>query len=167
MQRLKRLQGKNLFEAAIELSERISGEFPARGLTQEARELAKDAKSFVAEAESLSRKGASYYAIRVLVALGFGLWIGTTSLVLLRIWSLVQKKPESLDLFQSMQGIDAGIHIAVSAALAIFFTATLERRRKRRIAFNGLNSLLNFAHVVDSHQIDKDPTAFASGLPRA
>lgn len=166
MQRLKRLQGRSLFDAAIELSQRISAEFPDRGLTKEAQELAKDAESFVHEAESLSRKGGTYYTIRLVAIIGFGLWVGTTSLVLARIWVLVERRPESMDLFQSLQGIDSGIHIAVSAALAIFFVATLERRRKRRIAFNGLNSLLNFAHVIDSHQIDKDPTAFASGLPR-
>jgi hypothetical protein len=167
MQRLKKLQGRSLFDAAIELSQRISAEFPGRGLAKEAQELAKDAGSFVEEAESLSRKGITYFTIRLLAILGFGFWLGTTSLVLLRIWTLIEQKQENLDLFQSLQGIDSGIHIAVSAALAIFFVATLERRRKRRIAFNGLNSLLNFAHVIDSHQIDKDPTAFASGRPRA
>lgn len=166
IQRLKRLQGKSLVDAAIELSQRISAEFPKRGITKEAHELARDAESFVQEAESLSRKGVTYYAIWLLVILGLGSWLGTTSLMLLRIWTLVEQKQESMDLFQSMQGIDSGIHIAVSAALVIFFVATLERRRKRRIAFNGLNSLLNFAHVIDSHQTDKDPTAFASGLPR-
>jgi hypothetical protein len=166
MQRLKRLQGKSLNDAAIDLSQRISAEFPERGLTKEARELARDASSFVQEAQSLSRKGVTYYAIRLLVILGIGSWLGTMSLMLLRIWRLIEQKQESLDLFQSMQGIDSGIHIAVSAALAIIFVATLERRRKRGIAFNGLNSLLNFAHVIDSHQTDKDPTAFASGLPR-
>jgi hypothetical protein len=167
MQRLKRLQGTSLVDAAIELSQRISVEFPARGIAKEAQELSRDAQSFVQEAESLSRKGVTFYAIWLLVILGLGSWLGTTSLMLLRIWNLIQQKQESLDLFQSMQGIDSGIHIAVSAALAIYFVATLERRRKRRMAFNGLNSLLNFAHVIDSHQTDKDPTAFASGRPRA
>jgi hypothetical protein len=166
MQRLKKLQGKSLAAAASDLYERISAEFPDRWLTKEAEELARDAKSFVEEAESLSKKGAIFYTIRLLAIAGIAAWVGTTSLMLVRIWALMKQKPESIDIFQSMQGIDSGIHIAVSAALAIFFVATLESRRKRQIAFNGLNSLLNFAHVIDSHQIDKDPTAFASGMPR-
>ncbi len=165
MRRLKRLQGRSLAHAAQDLAQRMTAEFPARGLTEEARELAKDAEIFVQEAESLGRRGTSFHAIRVIAIAGFVFWLGATSLVLLRIWTVLERTSESADLLQFMQGIDAGIHIAVSAAIAIYFLATLEQRRRRRIAFTGLNALLNFAHVIDSHQIDKDPTAFVSDLP--
>ena len=160
--RLKRLSGPDLIVSVQKLSHRISERFPDRGLTKDATDFAGYAGAFVKEADSLSKRNLPVeIGIAALALLGFG----GTAFVLAQIPWIEIEFNQKQEFFQAMQGIDAAIHIAVSVALVIFFVANREARRKRRIAFNGLIILRNFAYVIDSHQLDKDPAAFAAGLP--
>jgi hypothetical protein len=47
-------------------------------------------------------------------------------------------------------------------AIVSLFLGNLEVRYKRRIALRSLHSLRNFAHVVDMHQLTKDPVVLLS-----
>ncbi len=55
---------------------------------------------------------------------------------------------------------------AVASGIAVFFLLTLEGRIKRRASLRGLHELRSIAHVVDMHQLTKDPEQFLS-LPAA
>jgi hypothetical protein len=45
----------------------------------------------------------------------------------------------------------------VFLGFAVAFLASLETRLKRRIALAGLNELRSIAHIIDMHQLSKDP----------
>jgi hypothetical protein len=59
------------------------------------------------------------------------------------------------------QGIDAGVNEALLLSAAIYFLVTLERRLKRNHALKALHELRSLAHIIDMHQLTKDPEVFA------
>jgi hypothetical protein len=56
-----------------------------------------------------------------------------------------------------IQVLEAGLNDLVLVGAAIFFLVTLELRIKRSRALKGLHELRALAHVVDMHQLTKDP----------
>jgi hypothetical protein len=59
------------------------------------------------------------------------------------------------------QGIDAGVNEVILLSAAIYFLLTTERRIKRRRALQALHELRSLAHIIDMHQLTKDPEVFA------
>ena len=51
----------------------------------------------------------------------------------------------------------AGVNDIVFVAIAVFFLLTLETRLKRRRALEAIHELRSIAHVIDMHQLTKDP----------
>jgi len=64
-----------------------------------------------------------------------------------------------------VQAIDAGINDIVFIGIAIFFLVTLEGRMKRRRALKAIHELRALAHIIDMHQLTKDPEVILSGGP--
>jgi hypothetical protein len=64
-----------------------------------------------------------------------------------------------------VQAIDAGINDVVFVGIAIFFLSTLEGRIKRRRALKALHELRALAHIIDMHQLTKDPQVITSPGP--
>ena len=58
------------------------------------------------------------------------------------------------------QGIDAAVNEAILLSVAIYFLVTLERRMKRSRALKALHELRSLAHIIDMHQLTKDPEMF-------
>jgi hypothetical protein len=61
------------------------------------------------------------------------------------------------DLLDFIQVLEAGINDVVLIGVAVFFLATLEARLKRRRALDALHELRVIAHIIDMHQLTKDP----------
>ena len=53
--------------------------------------------------------------------------------------------------------LEAGMNATVLAGAAIFFLMTLENRHKRRKALVAIDELRAIAHIIDMHQLTKDP----------
>ena len=64
---------------------------------------------------------------------------------------------EPLTLAELVQAIEAGVNDLVFVAIAVFFLLTLETRLKRRRALEAIHELRSIAHVIDMHQLTKDP----------
>ena len=64
-----------------------------------------------------------------------------------------------------VQGVEAAINDLVFLGIAIFFLLTIETRLKRRRALRALHQLRSIAHVVDMHQLTKDPEQLLSNPP--
>jgi hypothetical protein len=65
-----------------------------------------------------------------------------------------------------VQGLDAAVNLVILFGGAVWFLITLEERFKRRRALDGLHRLRSLAHVVDMHQLTKDPTILLSPHPQ-
>jgi hypothetical protein len=56
-----------------------------------------------------------------------------------------------------IQVIESGVNDLVFAGAAIVFLMTIEVRIKRRRALKAIHELRSIAHVIDMHQLTKDP----------
>ena len=76
----------------------------------------------------------------------------------------VQMGPPTLP--ELAQGIEAAIGDVVYVAVAVFFLVTIETRVKRRRALRAIHELRSIAHVIDMHQLTKDPERRAHARKR-
>jgi hypothetical protein len=143
------------------LNNRIAERFPVRGLTQAAGDLASLSHVIARDARSLREKNSALRAISLLLLLA-----GASSIVyiLMRIVSVSAER--EVTIFEFLQGLEAGFNIIVLTTLGLLFALNRDSRAKRQKALDGLHALRSMAHVVDIHQLNKDPAALVSNLPR-
>jgi hypothetical protein len=79
---------------------------------------------------------------------------------LYRIGSLIDFKQTNADnVYTILSGIEASLNVVVLMGAALLFLATAERRFKRAKALKFLHELRSLAHVIDMHQMPKDPNS--------
>jgi hypothetical protein len=134
------------------LAQRIRERFPASGLSEVAAELGRVAE---ANNEVLERLRHPLWRVRGLTALTIA------ALVALALWAVYQilrvAKTGEASLTELLQGLDAGTNLLILLSIAVLFLVSLEVRLKRRTALSMLHRLRSIAHVVDMHQLTKDP----------
>jgi hypothetical protein len=72
---------------------------------------------------------------------------------------------QQIGLAEFTQGLEASLNIILIAGIAIGFFLRLENRRKRTVALNGLYRLRAVSHVIDMHQLTKDPAGVVGSRP--
>jgi len=141
------------------LERRIAERFPGSGLAGVAEELVAVARETHARVAKLSRPN---YALRLL-----GLAIVVAGLAVLTWVSLGLKAVSAeAEIFNMVQGIDAGVNLLIVVGAAVFFLVTLEGRLRRAQLLEHLHELRAIIHVVDMHQLTKDPSALLGAGPR-
>ncbi len=83
-----------------------------------------------------------------------------------RIFNWARDTGTAADVFTVFEGVEAGLNIVILAAVAIFTLSRVEERLKRSLALDDLHELRSVAHVIDMHQLTKDPTALLRLGPR-
>ena len=142
------------------LQARISARFPDANLRSACAELVGTARETAASVRELSRP---YLGLRVLAGLVLAGWLGATGWVLSEInWVEVSRRTDAAGL---AQGLDSTVNLLLLAGAAIWFLLTLEQRLKRSRTLAALYGLRSFAHVIDMHQLTKDPTMVLAGAP--
>jgi hypothetical protein len=144
------LKPDRLLETQRKLAERIGKRFPNAGLREVANELARLVEEAAVRAEAIRRPN---WALRAGVAL---LALGALGLVLRLATSLEVRSDlkEAMGLFQFVEAV---LRACFFFGAAVLFLVSLEIRMKRRRALAALHELRAIAHVVDMHQIAKDP----------
>jgi hypothetical protein len=66
-------------------------------------------------------------------------------------------KNNQLTLVEFIQVLESGINDVIFLGIGVFFLITLETRIKRRRVLSLLHELRVMAHVIDMHQLTKDP----------
>ncbi len=136
------------------LQRRVSERFPTRGLAQTATYLVDLSSRSAREARSLAAP--NWLArLAVLAALAAGVY----GFYLFRGYAPGLKAAGTLSLSELAQGLDASFNIIILVGLAVAFLVGLEARFKRRRALSGLYRLRAIAHVIDMHQLTKDPAS--------
>ncbi len=137
------------------LTRRIDERFPGAGLARVASELTGIARATSARSAMIAKPA---IFTRALVTLVF---LAGLSLLTFVGYALLSRTKASDDLFGTIQGIDAGFNIVLLMGATLFFMFSLEERAKRRRAMRALHELRSIVHVVDMHQLTKDPSAAA------
>ncbi|HTT96509.1 MAG TPA: hypothetical protein VMF58_00550 [Rhizomicrobium sp.] len=151
------LKAEYIVKTVERLRARIGERFPESGLSDVAADLADTARATAARIEELSQPN---YLLRALalLAIAVGL-VAQVYFAEIIDWSRVLKNADPVGL---TQGLDAIVNLLILAFGAIWFVLTLEQRLKRRRILARLYELRAFAHVVDMHQLTKDPTVVLS-----
>jgi hypothetical protein len=153
-QRYRELDREQIMSTIERLRNRINERFPASGLGRVAAELIRIAH----ETSSLSEYFAKpNWAIRSATVFGVILMLATVIFVATSI-RLDLNVSGIADFFQ---GAEAAVSMLVFLGASVFFLASLETRLKRSKALPALHQLRSVAHIVDMHQLTKDPEHLA------
>jgi hypothetical protein len=135
----------------VTLEARIRERFPDGSLARVAGELIDVAREARARCTSLVRPS---YGIRALA--GLAIVGGLVGLAL--VMRYVANLQVTVELFGVMQGIEAASNLLLLVGAAVLFLVTLETRSKRHTALRHLHELRSIVHVIDMHQLTKDPS---------
>lgn len=152
--------------ATIErLEKRISERFPGRGLARVCADFAAVARRDRDKVRELRKP---YVWVRA--GVGGVLTTGAISLFFLlkevklpSLVRLIQPGDEEGAMFDLFQGIDSAVNIVALLGVGLFFLLRHEERDKQRLALEDLYELRSLAHVIDMHQLTKDPTTLLAG----
>jgi len=150
------LDGPSLAATIERLCRRIEERFPGSGLAGICGELLQTANDADRTARWISHPIISLRAAVVVLVVVIVAGLLAT---LVAMWGPV----EPLSLAELIQTLEAGINDVVLVAAAVFFLTTLESRVKRRRALKAIHELRAMAHVIDMHQLTKDPERLLEG----
>ncbi len=144
------LDSTKLVDTIERLYRRIGERFPNAGLYGVARQLLEVANQSKERAAMVARP---LLWVRVLNTFLIVLIVAGIASAL----SAVDLTMTDFHFFDFVQALEAGINDIVLIGAGIFFLITLETRIKRSRALKALNELRAIAHVIDMHQLTKDP----------
>lgn len=154
--RYQSLDADKISQTIERLSARIAERFPDSGLRAVCDHLLDVSQRAKKQADEIDNPN---IGLRV-VALTLIVVIVTALLCSL----LMIEKPQSgFDAAQFVQVLEAAINDVILIGAAVFFLTTLETRYKRQKALKALHELRALAHIVDMHQLTKDPERTISG----
>ncbi len=134
------------------LSQRISERFPTSGLCQVCAELRLVGGIIVEITQRLQRP---VWLWRFLAAGAILILSGLFIYVMVMAVRLIPANVNGISDF--LQGSESAINELIFLSIAVYFLAGMENRLKRRQVLKSLHSLRSIAHVIDMHQLTKDP----------
>lgn len=140
------------------LEGRIAERFPEAGLVRVCNELASVADQMVERAQWISRP------VLWLRLLSWGFCLTVLLLTAYMLWS-IGVTPADLQIADGQENsftsivtfTEAAINDVLLIGAALFFIFTIEKRYKRSRALKALHELRSIAHIIDMHQLTKDP----------
>ena len=139
---------KNTLERLVA---RIEERFPESGLLQVGRELHQIAQETESRIMWIALPNTP---LRMLV----GLLIFLFGVLFVLGFFAVDFRVGPFPMIEFIQALEAGLNDVVLIGAAIFFLVSIEARMKRARVLTSLNELRTIAHVIDMHQLTKDPT---------
>lgn len=156
------LQADKIVETVARLERRIHERFPDSGLVRVAAELHQIARESVVRARQIRQPNIG-------LRIGIGLLMSLLAIVLGMLISQLHFDREHLralfDPENFIQVFEAGLGSLVFLGAAMLFLASLELRWKRQRALEAFRELRAIAHIVDMHQLTKDPESTLRGGP--
>jgi uncharacterized membrane protein YtjA (UPF0391 family) len=156
------LRADRIIETVERLQQRIEERFPGSGLGQVCGELRRLAGTTQRSVPVLRRP---IWPLRMAAVLGA---IGLVAAAAWLAVSIFRVSTEVGNASEVLQGTDAALNDVIFLSLAIFFLVSLETRVKRRRVLRALQRLRSIVHIVDMHQLTKDPEhIFTPGMGTA
>jgi len=149
----RRLDPSKIVETVEALQGRVESRFPGSGLSKIVAELKKVAAETVSRTDWIQKP---QIALRCGVA---ALSAGTAALMAVLLMHIRQFQFD--DFTNSIQALDASISSVVFIGAAILFLVSWENRIKRDRALSAIHELRAMAHIVDMHQLTKDPETYS------
>ena len=152
------LQAGKVVETVVALKDRISDRFPESGLFRICSHLEQIAKQTSKRAEWIKRP---IWWVKLLVILLVVALFGVIFSIL--IFALnTGNEVEKLGLKEILELGDPVMNELFLIGALMFFLFSLETRIKRNRALKAIHELRSIAHVIDMHQLTKDPERVVS-----
>lgn len=150
----RRLDAQKIVETVQALRERIEERFPGSGLGKVVSELLAVARENAARAHWIQRPHLALRAASGVLCLG---------VLAVLVGLLLQIRQFKFDDYtNSIQALDSSIGSVVFIGAALLFVLQWENRIKRNRALRAVHELRALAHIIDMHQLSKDPESYFS-----
>ena len=148
----RQLEADKMIETVTELRARIEKRFPGAGLGKLVDDLLHVAEETVATTEWINRPHLGLRALAGVLTLAI-------AALLYGLFSQIRHFSFN-DYTNSIQALDASISSVAFIGAAVIFLMTWENRLKRKRALQKVHELRALAHIVDMHQLTKDPESY-------
>lgn len=148
------LDAGKIEETVATLARRIHERFPGSGLHEVCQHLHGIAAAARKRGEEIRRP---IISVRIASALMIAAILVVLAYTLKTTIDLSNQEKEKLAAADFIQMLDAAINSVLLVGATVLFLITLETRVKRRRALKALHELRAIAHVIDMHQLTKDP----------
>jgi hypothetical protein len=132
------------------LKRRIDERFPGAGLAGVAGDLLAVARDTEAKAAALARPNPLIQDAVGFVIVAF---LGLIAFALINV-----PAPTNTEATNVLQTLEAAANLVVLTGAILIFLITLQRRLGRHKALKALHQLRSLVHVIDMHQLTKDPS---------
>lgn len=157
----RKLDAEKIIESAERLSQRVNERFPERGICRVGHEVKQIAHEAQQRAEWISTP---HWGLRMIIGMLIVFLLAGLFLAFFGLLGWLEFG--RLDLINFLEAINNGINDVVFIGAGLFFLVSLEGRIKRRRALQALHELRSLAHVIDMHQLTKDPERIVKrGIP--
>ncbi len=146
-----KLAAAKINQTLAQLQRRIIERFPEAGLGRLCTDLVDTGAQTHARVRDLTKPNIKLWGgVGILLLIGLGI-VGYffSHVHFVDIWS-----GDFADLAQALEAL---VNLLVIGGAAIWFLLTLDARQKRVYVLQQLHELRSFAHVIDMHQLTKDP----------
>ena len=154
------IDAERVIATAALLEARISDRFPESGLRKVSIELIALGRDIAREAKALE---APIRWLRILTLVTILIGIAIIAFVM----TILSFDRISTGAFDFVQGIEATLNTMLLVGLGMITLTQMELRVKRRKVFDGLHALRSMIHVIDMHQLTKDPAALSDDFKPA
>lgn len=146
------LDPQKIIETVQALQSRITARFPNSGLGNVVAELLRVSQEAVTRTEWIQKPHTPLRCIAGLLSLAI--------LALLAGMILHIRQFQFSEYTNFIQALDASISSMVFIGAAILFMVSWENRIKRNRALKAIHELRALAHIIDMHQLTKDPESY-------
>lgn len=153
----RRLDAARIVASLTQLDARIRDRFPNAGLARVCQDLIIITRENSVRAAAIAKRD---WWLWLCITMLLGV-CGAGLVQLLRYVDFTKTNPDNV--YTLVQGIDALIHLIFVMGGLVFFFVTVEDRLKRRRALRALNELRSIIHVIDMHQLTKEPASILAG----
>jgi len=150
------LDPEKIVATAAQLKSRVAERFPNSGLSNVASELLIVTQQAQGQVNWISDP---IYPLRIFVGL---LVLGVIGVPAAMYFSLGRISTQFSSFGELIQTVEAGINDLVFIGIAIYFLLNIETRIKRKRALEALNRLRAMSHIIDMHQLTKDPDSLGA-----
>lgn len=153
---LRSLDANEIVKTSAKLQQRISERFPGSGLCRVAGELHKISQECVVRSGKIRQPN---------LLLRTGIFVLVCAILALLAFSIIslRKTGDVFELMNFVQFLESALGSLVFIGAAILFLVTLEIRLKRARALEAVHELRAVAHIIDMHQMTKDPENIVRG----
>ena len=155
----RRLDSLKIIETGRALQARVEDRFPGSGLGKLVAELLGVAEETIARTQWIQKP---HLPLRAGAAV---LSVAIVALVIAMVVNIPHFQFDDYTNF--IQALEASISSVVFIGAAILFLVTWENRIKRHRALKAIHELRAMAHIVDMHQLTKDPESYFGRNPSA